>query len=451
MKTRVPRARRAIALGVRHATLRLCQWLLGLLLAAAVTLGRPSAALGWTDSRPRDAETEYLVNADGTAIVTQRVRWVVVAGRLHEFDLNDLPTDLSLIEATATTTTGVPVPITVRGPTPGRLTVALGDPGVGLSRGSVEVVLRYGTSLRALGAVRRANGDAVIELRACPWERGMEASEIRVSLPSGSRRARWVAEQPDGVDATVSTELARDVLRAMRRHVPSGVAWTVRVAADPALFPWLSAGVPRRASRPAPRAPRSPLALIYGLGLAAVLLIGSQALRRLEGPARVTLPRALRPLPVALALAAAAAHALAIAGLPGCVSPGTALLLGAVALSLPAPARGAAARRRSLAARAAQVGALLLSGAGFVASARAAWTTGVVLSLDAATLLVASLAVSLLRASRGARRPRVTVRPTATRSFGVGEALFSDGTAVADETSGSRCRPASPPPAPRPA
>ncbi len=447
MKTRVAEARRANGLRVRHARVRLYRWLFGFLLAGALWLVRPAVALGWTDARPGDAVTEYTVQADGTAIVTQRVRWRVLAGRLHEFDLNELPVDLSLIEATANTSLGVPVPITVRNGTPGRLTVALGDANVGVTRGSVDVVLRYGTSLRAQSSIRSADGDAVLELRSCPWERGMEATELRVSLPSASRRARWVADDVDGVDTTVSTELSRDVLRAMRRHVPTGVAWTARVAADPALFPWLSAGVPRRNARPPAPAPWSPLALVYGLGLAAVLLIGGRALRHLEGPAGVALPRALRPLPALLALGAAAAHAGAVAGVRGCVSPGTALLLAAVALSLPARApRAASSRRRSLPVQALQVAALLASAAGLVAAVRLSSAPMTVLALDLAVLLLASMAVSVLRTGAGASAPRVNVRPSATRSLGLDDVLFSDAAAGADGRSGARCRPASPRP-----
>jgi hypothetical protein len=410
-----------------------------------LSLALPSVALGWTDARPGDAVTEFDINPDGTAVVTQRVRWRVLAGRLHEFELAELPADLSLIEATASTSTGTPVPITVRGQVPGRLTVSLGDPGVGLARGSVDVVLRYGTSLRAQGAIRSADGDAVIELRSCPWERGMEATELRVSMPSANRRARWIADDLDGVDATVTTELSRDVLRTMRRHVPTGVVWSARVAADPSLFPWLSTGVARRSARPAPRAPWSPLALVYGLGLAAVLLIGGRALRHLEGPARVTLPRPLRPLPALLALGAAASHALAVAGAHGGVSPGTALLLGAVALSLPAHGRGAPTRRRAALVGVLQAGALLAAAGIFVWGLRAASAPGVVLALDLAVLVIASMAVSRLRPA-AILQPKVNVRPSATRSLGLDEVLFSDAAATADGTSAARYPAASPRP-----
>jgi hypothetical protein len=274
----------------------------------------------------------------------------------------------------------------------------------------------------------------------------MEATELRVSLPSGGRRARWVADELDGVEATVTTELARDVLHTMRRHVPTGVVWTARVAADPALFPWLSTGVVRRAPRPAPRAPWSPLALVYGLGLAAVLLIGGRALRLLEGPARVALPRALRPLPALLAVGAAVAHAGAVAGARG-VSAGTALLLGAVALSLPARALPGTARRRSGAVALAQVAGLAAAAVGFGCSVRASSGLGVVASLDLAALLVASMAVSMLRAAAAAPRPRVNAAPTATRSLGLDEVLFSDaGSAGAGGRSAARSRCASPRP-----
>lgn len=425
--------------------------MLGLLVAGALCLALPRPCLAWTDARPGDAVTEFELGADGNAVVTQRVRWRVIAGRFHEFELTELPVDLSLIEAAANTATGAPVPITVRGTTPGRLTVTLGDPGVGLARGAVDVVLRYGTSLRAQGAIRRTDGDAVIELQACPWERGMEATELRVSLPSADRRARWVLDETDGVDATVQTELSRDVLRTRRRHVPTGLAWTARVAVDPAVFPWLSAGVPRPTVRPPARAPWSPLALLYGVGLAAVLLIAGAALRRLEGPARVALPRALRPLPGLLALGAATAHAFALAGTPHCVSPGTAALLGAVALSL--PRRAGAGRRTAPGVVWLRRLALVGAGVGFVVAVRARHPLGLVAALDGATLLVASMAVSLLR-SPGAR-VEAAARPTptipATRSLGLDDLLLSASAGAAGGRSSARRRPSSPRPAPPPA
>jgi hypothetical protein len=200
-----------------------------------------------------------------------------------------------------------------------------------------------------------------------------------------------------------------------------------------------------RSARPVEPAPWSPLALVYGLGLAAVLLIGGRALRQLEGPARVALPRALRPLPALLALGAAAAHGLALAGVRGCVSPGTALLLGAVALSLPAQTRRASSRRRSSMVRVAQVGVLLACAGGFVWGLREASTLAVVVALDLAVLVLASVAVSRLRPA-DVLQPKVNVRPSATSSLGLDDVLFSDAAATAGGTSAARCRPASPRP-----
>ncbi len=436
---------------MRHTRVGLHHWLLGLLVAGALCLALPRLALAWTEARPGDAVTEFELGADGNAVVTQRVRWRVLAGRLHEFELTELPADLSLIEATANTATGTPVPITVRGTTPGRLTVTLGDPGVGLARGSVDVVLRYGTSLRAQGAIRRTDGDAIIELHACPWERGMEATELRVSLPSAERRARWIADDVDGVDATVNTELSRDVLRTMRRHVPTGVTWTARVAVDPAVFPWLSAGVPRPTARPVRRAPWSPLSLVYGLGLAAVLFIAAQALRRLEGPARLTLPRALRPLPPLLAIGAATAHSFALTGTQGCVSVGTACLLGALVLSLPRRATGPRRRASPWITWGRRV-VLAALAVGFVLAVRARSTPGLIGALDLATLVVASMAVSLLRTPVAVPRPAMRApMVSATRSLGLDDLLVSASAGAAGGTSSAHRRPSSPRSAPPPA
>src|SRR5581483_2735096 len=126
-----------------------------------------------------------------------------------------------------------------------RLEVNLGDETGGVRRGTVDVVLRYSTSLRAQGTIRRAGTDAVVEVSTVPWERGLEAAEIRVALPTTARGAQWIADDTPGVEATTTTELSRDVVHALRRHLPAGTRWTARIAADPALFPWLATGTVR--------------------------------------------------------------------------------------------------------------------------------------------------------------------------------------------------------------
>ncbi len=378
---------------MRSAQLPLCLALAGLVFAAP-----PREARAWTEARPGDSSTDVEVHGDGTALVTQRVRWRVLGGRLREFEFAELPQDLAVVEASATVASGSPVPITVRTPTPGRLSVSLGEANGGLPRGSVDVVLRYTTSLRAQGAVHVAGGDAVLELHACPWERGMEAAEFRVTLPTGTRRARWILDDAERVDATVSTELTHDVLRALRRHVPTGMAWTVRVGADPAIFPWLGTSTFRRAPAPVRRSGWPELGIVYALGLAAILVLGGRAVRALEGAPAVSLPAALRPLPFVLAAAAAALHGAAVEGATGALSLGTATLLGAVALRLPHPGPGVEGSE-SLGVRVARGLGLAVCGALYAFGTHGGPAVATVAALDVATLLVASAALPALRGS----------------------------------------------------
>jgi hypothetical protein len=121
------------------------------------------------------------------------------------------------------------------------------------------------------------------------------------------------------------------------------------------------------------------------------------------------------------------------------------MLLGAVALSLPAHGRGTPSPRRAALVGVLQAGALLAATGVFVWALRVSSATGVVLALDLAVLVLASMAVSRLRPA-AVLQPSVNVRPSATRSLGLDEVLFSDAAATADGTSAARYRAASPRP-----
>ncbi|MBI5516693.1 MAG: hypothetical protein HY909_23110 [Deltaproteobacteria bacterium] len=306
------------------------------LLALAAFLCAP-AAQAWTDARPSGLVTELAVDRDGGATVTVRVRWRVLAGRMHQFDLVELPPDLVLLEATATGASGVALPISARALANNRLEVHLGDEASGVRRGTVDVVLRYTTSLRAQGLIRRAGPDTVLEFSTSPWERGLEATELRIALPTSARRAQWLADDTPGVDATTTTELSRDVVHALRRHLPAGARWTARVAVDPSLFPWLGATVAQR--HRTQRVTRADPRLVAGTALA-LALFTALTLRRLgrrDGPRLVPLPRGQDHAVAALCAAGATLQALWLREVPFTLPVGTFLLLVAVALTAPRP------------------------------------------------------------------------------------------------------------------
>jgi hypothetical protein len=304
-----------------------------LVLLALLTFARPAAA--WTEARPAGLVTELVVDRDGGATVTLRVRWRVLAGRFRAFDVAELPGDFTLLEATATDATGNPVAVSTRIPSAGRLEVTLGEDG-GLRRGAIDVVVRYTTSLRAQGAIHRVGNDAVVEVVTVPWERGLEATEMRVALPASARRAQWLADETPGVDATVTSELGRDVVHAMRRHLPAGTRWTGRIACDPALFAWLDG--PQVAPQVARRAEHRSLAPTVGLATLLALGLGGMAnwlLRRRRGEGLVRLHPSLRLLPVALAAAGGAIQSLALLRVPGVVTTGALVALAGFALLAP--------------------------------------------------------------------------------------------------------------------
>jgi len=279
--------------------------------------------------------TEYQVDRDGGATVTVRVQWRVLAGRLHQFDLAELPHDLSLLEASATNAVGAPVPLSTRMPEAGRLEVSLADAQGGVRRGTVDVVVRYTTSLRAQGLIRRAGTDAVLELATAPWERGLAAAEVRVALPTSARRAQWVPDDSAGVEATTTAEGSRDVVRLLRHRVPAATRWTVRVAADANLFPWLGmAGahgprVQHRVSRPWGKA------VLLSLGLLVALAALGRALVSRRVGATLCPARLAPALPLGLLVVGTALQGLSLAQVPYTLTLGTTLVLTAALLCLP--------------------------------------------------------------------------------------------------------------------
>lgn len=309
------------------------------------------AAAAWTDARPAGLVTEVVVDRDGGATVTLRVRWRVVAGRFRVFDLTELPTDAALVEATATDAQGAPVVVSSRAPQPGRLELSLGE-SEGLRRGTVDVVVRYTTSLRAQGAIRRSGDDAIVEVSTVPWERGLEAAELRVATPTSIQRARWVADETPGIETAVSSEVGRDVVRAVRRHLPSGVRWTGRIACDRALFPWLEAPVaPARAEVRAAERDRWAQPTVVAIAALAFAALAKKVLNVEPSRARVLpLPKRLRFAPMIFSAIGGGLMALALDATRGALTFGALLTLSSLVSAaptldpLPAPSQGRASR-----------------------------------------------------------------------------------------------------------
>ena len=184
-------------------------------------------------------------------------------------------------------------------------------------------------------AIHRVGDDAVMDVATAPWERGLEAAEIRVALPSSVRRAQWVADDSPGVDATVTSELGRDVVHAIRRHLAAGGRWSGRSACDPALFAWLDR--PRVAMQaqahvaqvnPAPAA-------FTSLGMSLLFAIAAFVFSRRTGVRYVSLPRAARIAPVVLAAVGGMIQGASALGVAGTVSAGMLVALLAFGLLVP--------------------------------------------------------------------------------------------------------------------
>ncbi|MDP3276401.1 MAG: hypothetical protein Q8Q09_14480 [Deltaproteobacteria bacterium] len=315
---------------------RTLAWTAALLLS--VPSVAPSVAHAWTDARPAGLVTEVVVDRDGAATVTLRVRWRIAAGRFHTFDLTEVPPDAVLVEATATDGQGAPVAISAQTPAPGRLEVTLGER-EGVRRGNVDVVLRYTSSLRAQNAIHRAGNDAVIDVAMLPWERGVEAAELRVATPTSIQRARWLADETPGVESSVSNELGRDMVRVVRRHLPAATRWSARIACDRALFPWLEAPIAAAPTVASTRYLRWQLPT--AMALLALLLGGvTEILRRTHArrPRLLPLPKALRWAPTVTAALAGVLLAHAVDALRGALTLGTALAVLAVLSATAAPA-----------------------------------------------------------------------------------------------------------------
>ncbi|MFO0602446.1 MAG: hypothetical protein U0324_04690 [Polyangiales bacterium] len=314
------------------------------LVAALLTLAAlaaTGAAHAWTEARPTGLATEVSVDGDGGATVAMRIRWTVLGGRMHEFDLAELPPDLALVEATAVAGNGATMPVTTRTPAPGRLVVVLGDEHQGVRRGTVDVLLRYTTSLRAQGLIRRAGSDVIVEVRTVPWARGLEGAELRVALPRAPRQAQWLRDETPGVEAESVTELSRDVVHAVRRHQPANEHWVARVAVDPGVFPWLTAGQARRQSvvRIASR-PWGEAAAAAGVALAVMALLARALAKATPGG-----PDRSRRAQVAYAAGAVgvALPSLHLLGVPHALPAGVGLSLVALGVLLPTQSARAAA------------------------------------------------------------------------------------------------------------
>ncbi len=304
-----------------------------LLAALTAFFAAPGAALAWTEARPSGLVTELTLDHDGGATVALRIRWTVLGGRMHEFDVTELPTDLTLIEASAVAGNGSAVPVTTHATSQGRLAVSFGDETRGVRRGTVDVLLRYTTSLRALGAIRMAGSEAVVEVSTVPWARGIEGAELRVAIPASVRRAQWIADETPGVEASTSTELSRDVVHAVRRQLPASERWIARIAVDPAVFPWLSSGVAHRPAVIRKARPAYDLAALVA-GLAALFLVGfAKVLSRVapggDGGGGRRLPI------LTAAYCGVFAQALHVLHVPFALLAGTLLLVGAAIARLP--------------------------------------------------------------------------------------------------------------------
>ncbi len=240
---------------------------------------------------------------------------------------------------------GATMPVTTRVANNGRLVVTLGDEHQGVRRGTVDVLLRYTTSMRAQGLIQRAGSDVILELRTTPWARGLEGVEVRVALPTSARQAQWLRDDTPGVEATSATELSRDVVHAVRRHLPANERWVGRIAVDPSVFPWLTAGRSRRpvALRSAAR-PYGEAALSAGVALAVMALL-VRALRRATpgagDPSRRAWAAYARRWRLGVAL-----QSLHILGVAHALPLGAALALAAAAALLPAQSTRPEARTR---------------------------------------------------------------------------------------------------------
>jgi hypothetical protein len=294
------------------------------------------AGWSWTDARPAGLVTEMVVDRDGGATVTLRVRWRILAGRFRAFELSELPSDAALLEAGATDAQGAPVSVSTRAPGVGRLEVSLGEM-TGLRRGQVDVTLRYTTNLRAQGAIRRVGEDAVIEVATVPWERGLEAAEFRIATPTSIQRARWMSDDTPGIDTTITAEVGRDVVRAVRRHLPAAARWNARIACDRALFPWLEApSSPARAEARKAERDRWIQPTVLG-ALALAFVAASEKLRRTapDGRRLIPLPRMLSWAPAIASGAGGAWMGCSLDASRGALAGGSLLALAGLLSSIP--------------------------------------------------------------------------------------------------------------------
>ncbi|MCL2725776.1 MAG: DUF2207 domain-containing protein [Polyangiaceae bacterium] len=233
------------------------------LVLVALIVGVADARAAASSSSRREAhqtsdDVRVAVAVDGSATVTQRVSYRIIAGRFKSLDFSGVDSRAELVaDAIAVSDKGEEsrAKVTAYPNRPGTVRVAFDDP-KGLSRGTYSVDIKYRIDLVATKMLVNDGAMWRLTWTSPPSAEGHDGSRVIFELPPAPTEPRLasVAEVETTI-ATLHRQIDRDELELVRAHVPRGeiVTWSVRV--DPKAFTRVSSPDLRPPSATPPIAP----------------------------------------------------------------------------------------------------------------------------------------------------------------------------------------------------
>ena len=224
------------------------------LLAALLGVLITTPAMAWVEQTVLAHDARLVLMRNGNARVQHTIRISLKGGPLRTFDIRIADKDITI--------TGDPTFVRTGGPMDARMPVFVSaeqrpdgvlrvdiDNGVGVRRGTYELVVTYDVSLLKQNAVTRDGSLLLVTWIGPVWENGIDNVRTTFAIPSSPTNPTAVGEvtlegpndetviAPLGAFFSTVTNLpAYDELELIRPHVASGesVVWKLRV--DPSVL-----------------------------------------------------------------------------------------------------------------------------------------------------------------------------------------------------------------------
>jgi hypothetical protein len=202
---------------------------------ALVTALAPRPGFAWQQARQIGDDTTVVVDATGSASVTQQLRFHVARGPLRPIDLANVDpsavfdTEVSILADDGRTLAGRAVRRDDR-----TVRISPEEPRA-IVRGEVTLTVRSRLDLVATHAITRDGGTWRLVWSSAPALDGFDNARTTVDLPAAPGEPRPIVADTGVVDdaavATLRRGPERDVLQLLRAHVARGDAptWVVRI------------------------------------------------------------------------------------------------------------------------------------------------------------------------------------------------------------------------------